>query len=515
MRASSGTSCFSVLPFPETPTRTAQAPAPAEDQPQNFAEALQQQDSPATSGATTPVAPAGAGKTKAPDGMTAAAPTAKAMVPTERATPERPVTGSNRKIAPASPTRPASPASKSTLTTTPTATAQNGAAAMGAGSDLATMMVQSMLLAAHLRSVPAAKAETAVTGPEAAATALTRGATAPDVASLIAQAAAPAASPTTAPTTTAKVALTAAATAMAANILAKSGSVARREIPAATVARAANGVAAKEKKSGGDSAEGSFLQANAAAVKGGMSLAHLVGGAGIGGGDSVGSQPVATPFGGSKSAPEAAAAGGISTVGTAHVEKKTSMSTDLNIPEAMTGPSGTTMTRTPAEVNILLGTNHDFEDALKQVVHIAQLNDVVGSRTPTRIAIELQTPPGAMVNVYVSKQNDTYRAQLSTSDPSALSWVQEKITTLRQSNESGVEVKWLPAQMESNPAAPTTTAGNGSSPDWNREGQNQNYQPPDERAQSGRRDQALYEEDPADGEGETFTINLAALGGAA
>ena len=56
-----------------------------------------------------------------------------------------------------------------------------------------------------------------------------------------------------------------------------------------------------------------------------------------------------------------------------------------------------------------------------------------------RVAIEIQTPPGAIVNVYVSKQpDDQWRAQLSTNDPQALSWVQDKMSSLRQSNEFGL-----------------------------------------------------------------------------
>ena len=167
-----------------------------------------------------------------------------------------------------------------------------------------------------------------------------------------------------------------------------------------------------------------------------------------------------------------------------------------------------------AVVNILLSTNNDFDDALKQVIHIAQLNDAAGSRTPTRIAIELQTPPGAIVNVYVSKQDDQYRAQLSASDATALSWVQDKIASLRQDNDLGVQVKWLPAQLESGtPLSATTTSSNESNPNWNRDGQNQNNQQPDDRSKPQR--QAPSYEDPAEVEADSFASNFEAVGGVA
>jgi len=191
------------------------------------------------------------------------------------------------------------------------------------------------------------------------------------------------------------------------------------------------------------------------------------------------------------------------------------MTNDLNLPEGMTAPSVTTVSRAPAEVNILLSANQDFQDALKQVVHIAALNDAAGARTPTRIAIELQTPPGAIVNVYVSKQDDQYRAQLSTSDPAALSWVQDKITTLRQSNDSGVEVKWLPAQIETSPLSATAPSSTGSNLNSNRDGQNQNNQQPDDRSQSQRQDQPSSYEDLTEAEAEIFASSLASVGGVA
>jgi hypothetical protein len=339
-------------------------------------------------------------------------------------------------------------------------------------------------------------------------------ATVPDVATMVAQAAALPATPVVTATASAKVALTSAAAAMTSALVAKSGGLPGREIPLAGSAKVSNTGATKEKKSASAAAEGSFLQAGGAAAKGTYLGESVAGGQVMPVSDASGNERVVTQINSGKNAVTDSGARAISSVGTAPVEKKASMSTDLINPVALTGSGATSVSRTPAEVNILLSSNSDFEDALKQVVHIAQLNDAAGSRTPTRIAIELQTPPGAIVNVYVSKQDDQYRAQLSTNDPAALSWVQDKITTLRQSDDTGVEVKWLPAQIESNPLSATTTSSNGSNLNWNRDGQNQNNQQSDDRYQSQRQSQPSYE-DLAEVEAEAFTSSFAAVGGVA
>ncbi len=196
------------------------------------------------------------------------------------------------------------------------------------------------------------------------------------------------------------------------------------------------------------------------------------------------------------------------------------MNTDLNLPDMMASANAAATTPgTSPEVNILLSSNNDFEDALKQVVHIAQLNDVTSGSTaePTRVAIELQTPPGAIVNVYVSKQADnTYRAQLSTSDPAALSWVQDKIATLRDSSDLGVEVKWAPAQIESSSSlSATTPSSDSSNQNWNRDGQQQNNASSDDRSQYQRQNQPAYEDDLTEAEADSFASNFATAGGAA
>jgi hypothetical protein len=107
------------------------------------------------------------------------------------------------------------------------------------------------------------------------------------------------------------------------------------------------------------------------------------------------------------------------------------------------------------------------------------------------------------VNVYVTRQSDeTYRAQLSTSDPAALSWVQDKISSLKDTSATpaGVEVKWLPAQIE------TSSAGTGGSNlGWDRGGQGQAQYQQDERQQPAR--QNPNDEDSA-ANGDDFMKNL-------
>ena len=194
------------------------------------------------------------------------------------------------------------------------------------------------------------------------------------------------------------------------------------------------------------------------------------------------------------------------------------MNTDLNLSTVIASASTNTASSTAPSVNILLSSNNDFEDALKQVIHIAQLNDATraSTATPTRVAIELQTPPGAIVNVYVSKQDDGgYRAQLSANDPAALSWVQDKIASLRQGNDLGVDVKWLPAQVESSSSlSATTTSSDSSNLNWNRDGQQHNNPSSDDRSQY-QAQPFSSEDDLSEAEADSFATNLEAVGGLA
>jgi hypothetical protein len=112
----------------------------------------------------------------------------------------------------------------------------------------------------------------------------------------------------------------------------------------------------------------------------------------------------------------------------------------------------------------------------------------------------------------VSRQNDQRRAQLSTNDPQALSWVQDQMTSLRQSNDLGVEVKWLPPQMESTASSSTPDANLS----WDRGGQGQsNYQQPDERQQPPRQNKPGVLPALAEVGANPFMNSLAALGRAA
>ncbi len=172
------------------------------------------------------------------------------------------------------------------------------------------------------------------------------------------------------------------------------------------------------------------------------------------------------------------------------------MNATLDLTDLMAG-TGTTSAanRTPADVNILLGTNNDFKDALAQVMHVAELSNMSSTTPPLRVAIEVQTPPGAVVNVFVSKQpDDTYRAQLSTDDIRALHWVQDQIGSLKEATDTGVSVKWLPAQLET-----TTTFSSSSSSSsqqdspWNRGGQGwQSSQQQQEQADERRQKRGAY-----------------------
>jgi hypothetical protein len=291
------------------------------------------------------------------------------------------------------------------------------------------------------------------------------------------------------------------------------------EIPLSGSARASSPSGLKEKKSATDSSEGSFLQAGSTAGTTASTTSNLTATAVTAVDNNAGNQQVATQSGSSRSAANSVSTSSPSSVGTDRDDKRSTMNMDVTLPDMIATASAATASNAAPEVNILLSSNNDFEDALKQVIHIAQLNDATGSSpaTPTRVAIELQTPPGAIVNVYVSKQqDDTYRAQLSSTDPAALSWVQDKIASLRQSNDLGVEVKWLPAQVESaSSLSATTPSSDGSNPNWNRDGQQQNNPAPDDQSQHQRQNQSSYEDDLTEAEADTFATNLEAVGGLA
>ena len=72
------------------------------------------------------------------------------------------------------------------------------------------------------------------------------------------------------------------------------------------------------------------------------------------------------------------------------------MSTESNTTEMtlLTGNGGNAVApQGPADMHIQLASNHDFTDALKQVMHVAQLTQTSESRAPMRVEMEIQTPP--------------------------------------------------------------------------------------------------------------------------
>jgi len=265
-----------------------------------------------------------------------------------------------------------------------------------------------------------------------------------------------------------------------------------------------------EKKSTPASAKGSFLQPNGTPPTIASSLSGILGTSTATSSESIGEQSV-TPTAESKNVSSIGlSANGTSTSGTANVEQQAAMNATLNNP-AIYSSYGASVPdhQRPAEMNILLSSNNDFHDALTQVMHVAQLTQTNESRTPMRVEMEIQTPPGAIVNVYVSRQNDQWRAQLSTNDPQALSWVQDQMSSLRQSNTFGMEVRWLPPQMEG-------SASHNADLSWDRGGQGQaGYQQPDDRSQSQRQKKASDASAPAAIRPSQFINTLTALGRAA
>ena len=189
------------------------------------------------------------------------------------------------------------------------------------------------------------------------------------------------------------------------------------------------------------------------------------------------------------------------------------MNAATNYPEIFSGyaPSVGTQTAAP-DLQIKLSSNSDFDDALKQVMHVAELSQANISRAPMRVEMELQTPPGAIVNVYVSKQSDGWRAQLSTNDPAALSWVQDKMSSIKSSgSDLGINVRWLPPQIET---SISTTGSSGSNLSWENNNQNQSGYQQDEQSQSNRQKKQELVPAFATGDEDDFFSALTGVGSA-
>ena len=273
------------------------------------------------------------------------------------------------------------------------------------------------------------------------------------------------------------------------------------------------GSPAVEKKSAASLSERSFLQESNPVAPPADMVASLLQAAVTGAANVSGNQTVTTSSSAPSSLSDRLATAPISTAGMANGKKVD----DMNATPEMTSlvvSSGThpLVTSTPADVHIALASNHDFSDALHQVMHVAELGNMSRTTPPLRVAIEIQTPPGAIVNVYVSRQADSsYRAQLSTSDPRALSWVQDQIGSLKDTTGSGSAIRWSPAQLETATSSLGTSSGStgGDRQDaWDRGGQGQSGYQQDERPARRR---PAYEAEEPEAAFETFS----AVGGVA
>jgi hypothetical protein len=255
------------------------------------------------------------------------------------------------------------------------------------------------------------------------------------------------------------------------------------------------GTSTTEKKSAGTTPERSFIQADTSASSGlGMlliaPLAALYTNI-----QTTNNQSLASSAKTTTTDATSAPGGALASAGMTSGKKENEMNATLDLTDLManTGTSSA-VSRPPADINILLGTNNDFKDALAQVMHVAELSNMSSTTPPLRIAIEVQTPPGAVVNVFVSKQpDDTYRAQLSTDDVQALHWVQDQIGSLKESTDTGVSVKWLPAQLETTTASNSSSSSSQQDSPWNRGGQGwQSSQQQQEQAEERRQKRGSY-----------------------
>jgi hypothetical protein len=128
-----------------------------------------------------------------------------------------------------------------------------------------------------------------------------------------------------------------------------------------------------------------------------------------------------------------------------------------------------------AEKSVTLTSNTQFVDVIRQAL------DEQPMPTPQRIAVELQTPPGATVTVFFSQANGQLRAQLSASDSGSLHWLQEQVSGLREGGGNAGSVVWLPPQLDQQP-------GGGDSP-----AHQQSQQQPQRQAPPSAEDAALAE----------------------
>ncbi|MES2309172.1 MAG: hypothetical protein V4507_09980 [Verrucomicrobiota bacterium] len=104
--------------------------------------------------------------------------------------------------------------------------------------------------------------------------------------------------------------------------------------------------------------------------------------------------------------------------------------------------------------SLTLSSQHRLETVLDSVFEEKPLP------TPRRIEVQLQTPQGSQITLYIARVNQELRAQFSANTNQAFTWLQNEIHQLRTLN-SGESIRWLPAQMEATPLK-TETAGKSS-----------------------------------------------------
>jgi hypothetical protein len=275
------------------------------------------------------------------------------------------------------------------------------------------------------------------------------------------------------------------------------------------------GSATAEKKSDSTPSQGSFLQSDTTVanpswmLSGAVSPSQLVNIQ-----DSI-SQTVTNHSGAPENTVNDLSGDATGAAGMANGKKEKDMNATLDLPNlvASTGTDPMTAKASP-DLTIQLGSNQGFKDALGQVMRVAEVSGLSSTTPPLRVAIEIQTPPGAIVNVYVSKQDDGYRAQLSATDPQALSYVQDQISSLRQSTDTGVSVRWLPAQLETSSSLSSGSSSNESGLSWDRGGQGQQgqQQQADERRQASQQKKPLFDGLVSTGRSTTFKDAFSTVG---
>jgi hypothetical protein len=504
-----------------TPTQTPAATTATNQSKTGESGGPENDSTPADTPTATDVAPA---KASAPTTPTTPTTTVTALIVQARAQAPAPTTG--MKDTPALPTTKTSVSASNAKTTTTTSgnstlissrLASQAAASQTAATttttddtDLSSMLSRlAALISKTPGATPAATTGKAATSDKtsttdktaAAPTATLTPTAATDLSTVIAQAAILASNTQTTPaaqvTTPATQATTynAAIPSLVSNGTAKTG----KDIPLSTSGTAVGTATTKEKKSTTSTTEGSFIQSGTTSTESDENSSSLGITALTSNANASGNKQVTAISGTKNSSSNTSPSNAAGTAGTANVESEKDMSATTNAAQiaALSGIGGnaTTTSQTPADVNIVLSSNNDFDDALKHVMQIASINQTSESQIPLRVAIEIQTPPGAIVNVYVSKQDDGYRAQLSTNDPAALSWVQEKMSSLRESDTGlGVSVKWLPPQMEGS----TTTVSTGQSNlGWDRNGQNQAQYQQQQQEERPQHQRQRTEQEPA------------------